>query len=66
MSSGFELDQPTPTLPRESVSTNPVDYRLVLMSELEKLRNLIGRREDIDREWCRLMVERLRGTGLDF
>lgn len=44
----------------------PVDYRLVLMSDLEKLRNVIGRREDIDKEWCRLMVERLRGTGLDF
>jgi hypothetical protein len=36
------------------------------MSDLEKLRNVIGRREDIDKEWCRLMVERLRGTGLDF
>ncbi|KAB5593973.1 hypothetical protein CTheo_2574 [Ceratobasidium theobromae] len=43
-----------------------IDYRLVLMSDLEKLRNAIGRRDDIDREWCRLMVERLRGTGLDF
>jgi hypothetical protein len=46
--------------------SRPVDYRLVLMSDLEKLRNVIGRREDIDKEWCRLMVERLRGTGLDF
>ncbi|KAG8719984.1 hypothetical protein FRC08_001486 [Ceratobasidium sp. 394] len=45
---------------------DPIDYRLVLMSELERLRNVIGRRQDIDREWCRLMVERLRGTGLDF
>ncbi|QRV75000.1 Forkhead domain [Ceratobasidium sp. AG-Ba] len=56
----------TPVSLREVNSANPTDYRLVLMSELEKLRNLIGRREDIDQEWCRLMVERLRGTGLDF
>ncbi|QRV89696.1 Forkhead domain [Ceratobasidium sp. AG-Ba] len=56
----------TPVSLREVNSASSTDYRLILMSELEKLRNLIGRREDIDQEWCRLMVERLRGTGLDF
>ncbi|KAG9128079.1 hypothetical protein FRC07_005219 [Ceratobasidium sp. 392] len=67
--SEFELDKAlanTPPSPEGPGSADSVDYRLVLMSELEKLRNVIGSREDIDQEWCRLMVERLKGTGLDF
>ncbi|KAH7341451.1 hypothetical protein B0J17DRAFT_646589 [Rhizoctonia solani] len=55
--------QEDPTVPEETVSS-PVSYRLVLMSDLEKLRDALSRRDDIDDEWCRLMVERVRGTGL--
>ncbi|CAE6424166.1 unnamed protein product [Rhizoctonia solani] len=51
------------TTPNEAAS-NPVSYRLVLMSDLEKMRDALGRRDDIDDEWCRVMVERIRGTGL--
>ncbi|KAF8606580.1 hypothetical protein BDV93DRAFT_542791 [Ceratobasidium sp. AG-I] len=68
-SSELRQDGAGPSVQFSHEQTEPVDgldYRLVLMSELEKLRNVIGRREDIDKEWCRLMVERLKGTGLDF
>ncbi|CAE6408928.1 unnamed protein product [Rhizoctonia solani] len=55
---------------RDSVATkgatspNPTDYRLILVSELERLRDVISTRDDIDNEWCRSMVDRLKDTGL--
>ncbi|CAE6448609.1 unnamed protein product [Rhizoctonia solani] len=49
---------------RGTGSSRPIDYRSVLMSDLEKMRDAIGRRDDIDDEWCRTMVEQIRGTGL--
>ncbi|CAE6447202.1 unnamed protein product [Rhizoctonia solani] len=55
--------QEGPIVPEERGSS-PVNYRLVLMADLEKLRDALSRRDDIDDEWCRLMVERVRGTGL--
>ncbi|KAJ1307865.1 hypothetical protein OPQ81_001945 [Rhizoctonia solani] len=48
----------------ETASSRPIDYRSILMSELDKLRDAIGRRDDIDNEWCRVMIDRVRGTGL--
>ncbi|KDN48617.1 hypothetical protein RSAG8_02604, partial [Rhizoctonia solani AG-8 WAC10335] len=66
--------QPTKSRPDEEhgedyttlkeTASRPINYRLVLMSDLEKMRDALGRRDDIDDEWCRVMVERIRGTGL--
>ncbi|CAE6414258.1 unnamed protein product [Rhizoctonia solani] len=59
---GEEPDQGS-TTPKETASM-PINYRLVLISDLEKMRDALSRRDDIDDEWCRVMVERIRGTGL--
>ncbi|CAE6413173.1 unnamed protein product [Rhizoctonia solani] len=53
-----------PTVAKETALSRPVDYRSVLISELERLRDVIGTRDDIDNEWCRSMVDRLKDTGL--
>ncbi|CUA74105.1 Forkhead box protein J2 [Rhizoctonia solani] len=58
-----EVEHPEDSTTKEMAS-EPINYRLMLMSDLEKMRDALGRRDDIDDEWCRVMVERIRGTGL--